>query len=153
MPLVTPGPNRRSRKALPAAAVADAELVVLKALWDGGPGTVRELLERLQGAGQQWAYTTVQTLLARLQDKGLVRADRRDLAHVFAAAVTRDQLAGRQVGEVAAALLDGAVAPLVLHLVANGRFSAAEIARFRALLDEAAAGRTGRKTKEPKGKR
>src|SRR5262249_56393731 len=80
--------HERSRPMSPRrvrADVADAELTVLKALWDGGPGTVRELQERLRGNAAGWAYTTVQTLLGRLLDKGLVRADRRDIAHQFAA--------------------------------------------------------------------
>ena len=92
---------------------------------------MRELLERL---GTDWAYTTVQTLLTRLADKGHVRADRKDLAHVFVATGSRDELAMLQVQEVAGTLLDGAVAPLVLRLVEQGRFSSEEIARFRELL-------------------
>jgi predicted transcriptional regulator len=115
-------------------AIADAELTLLKALWDGGPATVRELLLRL---GSDWAYTTAQTLVARLLDKGFVRADKRGLAHVFTAALPREQVAQRRVDELASSLLDGAVAPLVLRLVEQGRFSADEIKAFRALLRQA----------------
>jgi BlaI family penicillinase repressor len=118
------------------ADVADAELTVLKALWDGGPGTVRELQERLRGNAAGWAYTTVQTLLGRLLDKGLVRADRRDIAHQFAATVTREQFAGERVRQVAESVLDGALAPLLLGLLPKGRFSAQEIARLRELVDD-----------------
>jgi len=117
-----------------SSATTDAELTVLKALWDGGPATVRELLQRL---GTDWAYTTVQTLVGRLVEKGQVRADRKDIAHVFTATVARDELAHRQVDDVASSLLDGAIAPLVLRLVEKGRFTASEIARFRALLQAA----------------
>ena len=112
-------------------AIPEAELALLKALWDGGPATVRELLDRL---GSDQAYTTVQTLLGRLVDKGLVRTDRKELAHVFTATVARDELAQQQVQQVASSLLDGAIAPLVLRLVEQGRFSPAEIDRFRDLL-------------------
>jgi len=113
------------------STITEAELTVLKALWDGGPATVRELLARL---GTDWAYTTVQTLVSRLVDKGHVRADRKDLAHVFVATTAREELAARQVDEVATTLLDGAVAPLVLRLVEQGQFSSTELARFRELL-------------------
>ncbi|MEO6594683.1 MAG: BlaI/MecI/CopY family transcriptional regulator [Planctomycetota bacterium] len=122
------------RQSKPAPAITDAELTILKALWDGGPATVRELLDRL---GTDWAYTTVQTLVGRLVDKGHVRADRKDLAHVFTAVMARDELAQRRVEEVASSLLDGATAPLVLRLVEKGKFTAAEIASFRALLQAA----------------
>ena len=132
------------QKQKPSSTITDAELTILKALWDGGPGTVRELLERL---GTDWAYTTVQTLLTRLADKGHVRADRKDLAHVFVATGSRDELAMLQVQEVAGTLLDGAVAPLVLRLVEQGRFSSEEIARFRELL--AAAEKKARRGGKP----
>lgn len=130
------------RRQLPA--IADAELVVLKALWDGGPATVRELLARL---GNDWAYTTVQTLVARLHEKGYLRADRRGMAHVFAAALERDEVAGRRVEELAGSLLDGAVAPLLLRLVESSKFSAAEIAAFRELLRRAEAKQAEQKKK------
>jgi predicted transcriptional regulator len=97
--------------------------------------TVRELQQRGTDVGA-WAYTTVQTLLQRLVDKGLVAADKRGHAHVFTAAVTREQFAGERVQEVADALLDGALAPLLLRLLPRGTFTAAELERFRALLDE-----------------
>ncbi len=123
-------------KPKPSSTITEAELLVLKALWDDGPATVRELLDRL---GTDWAYTTVQTLVGRLVDKGHVRADRKDLAHVFTAMVARDELAGRQVREVASSLLDGAVAPLLLRLVEQTKFTPTELARFRELLAAAEA--------------
>ena len=52
-----------------------AELEVLKVLWDQGPGTVRELNSALQSRGFSWAYTTVQTMLQRLESKGWVKAE------------------------------------------------------------------------------
>jgi predicted transcriptional regulator len=123
-------PSRRE----PLPAVTEAELEVLKALWDGGPATIRELLDRL---GHAQAYTTVQTLVARLQDKGFVHADKKGLAHVFTAALPRERMAQHRVDELADSLLDGAVAPLVLRLVEQGRFSPEEIAAFRELLRQA----------------
>ena len=56
--------------------VSEAELEVLKALWERGPGTVRELREALGPQGRGWAYTTVQTLLQRLEAKGCVHSAR-----------------------------------------------------------------------------
>lgn len=127
--------SRKSREPWPD--VADAELTVLKTLWEHGPGTVREVQGRLEGLAQDWAYTTVQTLLTRLEEKGYVAVARAATAHVFRAAVTRDDLAGKRIDEVAHGLLDGITAPLLLRLVEKGKFSKDEIARFRAMLDEA----------------
>lgn len=138
-------PRRRNHDRGPGP-ITDAELTVLKDLWTGGPATIRELIDRL---GTEWAYTTVQTLVTRLVDKGHVRTDRRGQAHVFTALMAADELAQRRVEEVASSLLDGAVAPLVLRLVENGRFSADDIASFRKLLkaaeDKARAKKGGRR--------
>ncbi|MGE3173024.1 MAG: BlaI/MecI/CopY family transcriptional regulator [Planctomycetota bacterium] len=129
----------RRTQPVAATAVADAELAVLKVLWDGGPGVVREIQERLVAGERErdYAYTTVQTLLQRLCDKGLVQKDARGHAHVYRAAVTREQHASARVGDVVDSVLDGALAPLLLGLLPQGRFTADEIARFRELLDAA----------------
>lgn len=131
MGAMTP-PRKRPESNVPA--ITDAELSVLKSFWDHGPATVRELMQRLDTDS---AYTTVQTLVTRLVEKGHVRADRRGLAHVFAATTAREELAHRRVEEVASSLLDGATAPLVLRLVESGKFSADDIKSFRKLLKAA----------------
>ena len=56
-------------------ALSDAELRVLKTLWEHGPGTVRQLSAVLDSRDRRWAYTTVLTLLQRLQAKGYVTSD------------------------------------------------------------------------------
>ena len=113
--------------------ISDAEMGLLKALWDQGPSTVRAL----QKATPNRAYTTVQTLLARLEEKGYVHVDREGIAHVFAAKVSRDDLLDRRLDALAQDLCGGAAAPLLMRLVERGRVSAEDIARFRRILDEA----------------
>jgi len=137
---MAPGKNRPSSNTAP---ITDAELTILKSLWADGPQTVRELLDRL---GTEWAYTTLQTLVTRLVEKRHVRADRRGHAHVFTAITKRDELAQLRVEEVASSLLDGAVAPLVLRLVENGKFSADDIKSFRKLLKVAEEKARGKKS-------
>jgi BlaI family penicillinase repressor len=112
-------------------ALSETEFEVLKVLWEHGPGTVREVHDRLS----RWAYTTVQTLLIRLEKKGYVACDRSGFAHVFRPLVSRDKLIRRRLSDLAEQLSDGAATPLVLALVEDHRFSADEIARFRQLLD------------------
>jgi len=146
------------RRVPPAAStpVAEAELSVLKVLWDGGPGVVRDVQERLAGQDRDYAYTTVQTLLQRLCEKGLVRKDDRGHAHVYSAVISREQHASARVHDVVDSVLDGAMAPLLLGLMPRGRFTKDEIEQFRALLDaaEAKAGKrrsSGRKADSGKG--
>lgn len=112
-----------------------AEREVLKALWDEGPGTVRQVNTVLSGRGRQWAYTTVQTLLQRLQTKGWAVSDTSGPAHVYRASASREELIQDHLQTLADELCEGAPAPLMLALVKGHRFSADEIARFRRLLD------------------
>ena len=125
----------RARKPRPFRGISEAELAVLEALWKS-PGAPNELQERLASSGAEWAYTTVQTLLHRLLEKGFVERKRMGVAQVYSATVDRDELLARHVSDLAARLCDGAMSPLLLSLVKTQRFSKGELARFRALHDE-----------------
>ena len=115
--------------------VTDPELEILKALWELGEGTVREVLEKL-GPQRGWAYTTAQTMLVRLQEKGCVARKKRGRAFVFRPLFTRDELLGRSLDDLAARVCDGKAMPLLLNLVQSSKFSRREQKRFRAMLDE-----------------
>lgn len=114
-------------------SISATELEVLKVLWDRGPGTVREINESLPG---ERAYTTVLTLLQRLQEKGFVTSDRSQAAHVFHPALTQAELLDRKLTELQETLCDGAMSPIVQALVEGGRLSKKEAARLRKLLDD-----------------
>ena len=123
--------------------ISETELDVLKVLWGHGPATVREAQALLRRRGRRWAYTTVLTLLQRLEAKGHVTSDKSGVAHVFAAAVSRDGLLRRRLADLANDLCDGTATPLVLALVEGHRFTAEEIEQLRRRLDELE-GRPGR---------
>ncbi len=116
--------------------ISETERAVLKALWERGPCTVRELHTVLQGQGSTWAYTTVQTLLTRLAGKGYAACDRSTAAHVYKATVTLNELLQQQLTDLAATYCEGTSSPLMLALVEGAKFSAEEIAQFRELLDK-----------------
>jgi BlaI family penicillinase repressor len=118
--------------------LSEAEREVLRVLWDRETGSVREIRDVLAEKGRRWAYTTVATLLQRLQAKQYVAADSSTVPHVYRSVVTREALLDRRLRDTAAELCDGHAAPLLLALVQGNRFSAEEIARLRRLLDEAA---------------
>ncbi|MFG0328460.1 MAG: BlaI/MecI/CopY family transcriptional regulator [Phycisphaerales bacterium] len=116
--------------------ISDAELETLKALWTLERATVRELLEALRVQGKSWAYTTVQTLLQRLEEKGYVTSDKSGRAHQFRALVSRRDLVGARIDELVDRVCDGAVSPLVLSLVQKRKFGPDEIEAFRDLLNQ-----------------
>lgn len=129
--------------------VSDAELEVLKALWDLGAGTVRQVEALLRRRKRRWAYTTVLTLLSRLREKGYVASEKPEKeergergekggasALVFRAIVSREQVLREGLTELADRVCDGTASPLVHALVQGSKFSSEDIAHFRKLLDE-----------------
>jgi predicted transcriptional regulator len=124
------------RRTAAPPGLSDSELAVIKVLWEQGASTVRELNDELSRRGRRWAYTTVQTLLTRLQQKGCVESDKGDTAHRYLPTVSRDELLQLRLGELETELCEGAATPLVHALVSSKRFTRDDIAHFRRLLDE-----------------
>lgn len=119
-----------------------AELEVLRAVWDDQPATVRQVLNRLHGRGRLVAYTTVQTVLTRLEQKGFVRSDKSELAYVYRATVSRERLSRSKLRDLVDKLYDGAAGPLVLQLVRSERLTRDEIAELQKLVERLDADRS-----------
>jgi predicted transcriptional regulator len=128
--------------------MSEAETEVMKALWERGPTTVREVHELLQGRGQTWAYSTVITLLGRLERKGYVLVDKSEFAHVFRSAVSRAEVVQQRLADLAEELCGGDPAPLVLAFAQQHRFSDEEIAQFRRMIEEMEARRQRKSRKK-----
>lgn len=114
--------------------VTDAELAILKLLWQQQPLTAREVREQLYPSGTASDHGTVQKLLQRLEDKGLVRRDRSSFAHKFYAKVSRDALAGQQLETLAQKLTDGSMIPFIMHAVGSKKLTSRERAEIQQLL-------------------
>lgn len=114
--------------------VTDAELAVLRVLWRGGPATIRALTDELYPAGGSSAYATVQKLLDRLAAKDCVSRQPAGRANVFSPTVGRGDLIARRLQDVADTLCDGALSPLLTHLVDKTRLSDDELATLRRLV-------------------
>ena len=96
-----------------------------------------QLLELIEARGRQWAYSTVATLLRRLESKGYATSESINGSLVYRAALSREDLLERRLKEAAAELCDGAAVPLVLALVQGNRFTTEELDRIRRIIDEA----------------
>ena len=116
--------------------IPDSELDVLKVLWQRGAGTVRDVLTTLQQAGRQWSYATVATLLDRLEAKGLVTSDRRELAFVYTPAITEQDVRQKRVRSLVDKLYQGEPGLLVLHLLESHSLDDEQARQVRSLLDE-----------------
>ena len=115
--------------------VTDAELALLQALWNQGPATIRQLVERVYAQDGTSVYATVQKLLDRLETKECVVRDRSVPVHVFQAAIGRDELIGRRLRAVADSLCGGSLTPLLTQLVEGAKLTPRDRKDLRALID------------------
>ncbi len=115
--------------------VTEAELEVLRALWETGPAPIRVLADRVYPRGGASEYATVQKLLERLEDKGHVSHRSEGRVNVYTARVGREELVARRLRETAEQLCGGSLTPLLTHLVSAGRLSPEELRELRALVD------------------
>jgi predicted transcriptional regulator len=112
-----------------------AELEVLRTLWDEGPTNVRGVLNHLHQRGRKVAYTTVQTVLGRLEQKGFVESDKSALAFVYRARISRERISRSRLRTLLDQLYDGAAGPLVLQLVRTKRLTSEEIEELHELIE------------------
>ena len=115
--------------------LGSAELEVLKVLWERGPSTVRDVLTLLHERGRKVAYTTVLTVLTRLEQKGVVGSDRSDQAYVYRAKASREKVTMARLRAMVRDLYDGAAAPMVLQLMRAEKFTPEELADLQRLID------------------
>jgi len=109
------------------------ELKIMEALWQHGAGSVREIQETLPAKGRP-AYTTVQTVLTRLEAKDAVRrAKKISNAHIYEAVITRGAEQRRLVDELLA-FFGGRAAPLMSHLVESGQLTLKDVEEARKAL-------------------
>lgn len=98
------------------------ELEIMNAFWRLGEASVREIQDTFQSRKRP-AYTTIQTVVYRLEEKGALRKVKKvGNAYVFEPAVTRDTTHRRLIDDLLD-LLDGSTRPLMAHLIDSGRLS------------------------------
>jgi predicted transcriptional regulator len=116
--------------------VTDAELAILRFLWDREQATVREITEQIYPTVGESELATVQKLLKRLKSKNCVAQNREVWPHAFTAAISRDELIGRRLQSTADDLCGGSLSPLLMHLVETRGLTAEECASLRQLLED-----------------
>src|SRR5689334_14816921 len=112
------------------------ELQVLEALWQKGACSVREILETFPKAGMP-AYTTVQTVVYRLERKKALRCVKRiSNANIFEAVISRNDAQGRLIDELLA-LLGGRAKLVMSHLVESGELTLEDVKEAERALQKA----------------
>ena len=113
----------------------DAELEILRVLWQRGPSTVRDVQDTLNDI-KPTGYTTVLKMLQIMTDKGLVRRDEDQRAHVYEARVPQEQTQQQLVGDLLDRAFNGSASNLVMQALATKKTSAEELTKIRQMLDE-----------------
>jgi len=129
-------PPKRTPQSQVMPEPTEAELSLLRVLWQQGACTVRQVHESMARKNPV-AYTTVLTTLQIMYQKGLVKRDDSERAHVYAAALSQRQAQKRFLGKILQRVFEGSAAELVMQALGSGRpASADELAMIRARLNE-----------------
>lgn len=113
----------------------DAELEILTVLWERGPSTVRDVHEVISRS-KPTGYTTVLKLLQIMTEKGLVRRNEEQRAHVYEPRLAKEQTQRQLLGDLLERAFDGSAAKLVMQALSTKKASPDELADIRGILDE-----------------
>ena len=112
----------------------EAELELLRVLWDRGSSTVREIHEA-SGDEKETGYTTTLKILQNMAAKGLVQRDETKRSHVYSAALKAEQTQRQLVRDLLHRAFGGSPAQLVVQALSEKKATPEELAEIRRLLD------------------
>jgi predicted transcriptional regulator len=118
-----------------SATLTRFELEIMQVLWSLERASVREIQEKLSDTRRP-AYTTVQTIVRRLEEKGVVRRLKKiGNALIFEPVIARKAVHGRLITELLQ-LFGGSARPLMAHLAEMGKLSLEDVRELENLLAE-----------------
>ena len=130
---------------MPSPKLSKLELKIMEALWTKGPSSVREIQECFP-AKRRPAYTTVQTIVYRLEAKNaLKRTKKIGNAHIFEAVISRASAQRRLIDELLA-FFGGSSQPVVAHLIESGNLTLDDVKEAEHLLIKLKNGKSGKVT-------
>lgn len=111
---------------MPSPKLTKLELRIMETLWTKGSASIREIQENFPDADRP-AYTTIQTMVYRLEAKKAVRRVKKvGNFHIFEAAISRDAAQRKLIDELLA-LFGGRTQPVMAHLIETGKFTLADV--------------------------
>jgi BlaI family transcriptional regulator, penicillinase repressor len=116
--------------------LSHAEWEIMETVWGtGGAVTVRQVLDAAYPNAEK-AYTTVQTFMNILVEKGVLKRKKSGGVNLYTAAITREKIRRRAVSTVARHMFSGSFGALASYLVNSDELTPEEIAALKALLNE-----------------
>ena len=113
----------------------EAELAILRVLWDRGPSTVRQVHDALN-AVKKTGYTTVLKFMQIMTEKGLVSRDEAPYAHVYQARLPQAQAQRTLVTDLLDRVFEGSMSGLVMQALSARKASRAELSEIRKVLKD-----------------
>lgn len=118
-----------------APKLSKLELIIMEALWERGACSIREIHDAFPKRGRP-AYTTVQTMVYRLEAKNMVRRTKKiSNAHIFEAVITREAAQKRLIDDLLG-IFGGRAQPVMAHLIESGKLTMSDIKEAEKALRE-----------------
>lgn len=133
----------------PIPRPTDAELEILTVLWSIGPATVRQVYEVIQRR-RPAEYCTILKFMQIMAEKGLVRRDEKQRAHIYAPAKSKEWTQRQLAGDLLARAFSGSAKALLVGALSARKASKEDLAEMRRLLDEYASEPSSKPAKEDK---
>jgi BlaI family penicillinase repressor len=133
------------------ARLGGLQLAVMRVLWERGEATVVDVLAAIEGE-RHAAYSTIATVLARLERRGLVSHRTEGRTFIYRATQSEDQVGVSLVEDLIDRAFGGSPSQLVSHLLESDEFNRRELGRIKSLIAEYEAGqaRKGKRSRKQK---
>ncbi len=115
----------------PPYRLGDLQFRILRVLWGAGPSSVGEVQESLEG---DLAYTTVATMLRKMEARGLVAHREEGRKFLYQAAVSADEVRRSMADDLVDRFFEGSLSRAVSHLLDNREVSRKELERLERLI-------------------
>ena len=122
-----------TRKKATQIRLGHLETQIMNIVWDLGEATVHNVKDAI-GKGRTPAYSTVLTVMRKLEGKGYLQHEVDDRTYVYCATITRQAVRKGILGDLLERLFEGSPALLVNSLVEQSSMSDAELAEIKRLL-------------------
>lgn len=114
--------------------LASLQLAIMRVLWERSEASVADVRETLESEGRELAYTTVATMLAKMEKKGQVSHRAEGKAFIYRPALGQEQVSRSMVNDLAERLFGGDVTAMVSHLLDGSELSREELTRLKELI-------------------
>lgn len=112
--------------------LGDLQLRIMRVLWRFGPLGVGDVREKLDG--DDLAYTTVATMLRKMEDRGLVGHETQDRRFIYFAAVAEQDVTRSMADDLVDRLFEGSLAQAVSHLLQTREVDEDELAELETMI-------------------